>query len=212
MKITIIYDNKIWKKGLGSDWGFSCLIEIYGKKVLFDTGANGFILLDNMKKLDIDPATIEEVFISHAHFDHIGGLASFLNVNSNVRVYVPVSLRGVRGAKEVISVNEPIKIHENIFSTGELKGIEQSLIITTDKGLVLIVGCSHPGVKNILRVASQFGKPYAVIGGLHGFNEFDLIKHLGLICPAHCTQFKSEIKALYPKKYIDGGVGKVIEI
>jgi len=212
MKITIIYDNEVWKEGLKSDWGFSCLIEAYEKKILFDTGANGSILLDNMEKLGIDSAIVEEVIISYAHFDHTGGLSSFLNVNNNVMIYVPVSLRGIRNAKEVIAASEPIKIHENIFSTGELKGIEQSLIIKTDKGLVIIAGCSHPGVNNILKAALQFGKPYAIIGGLHGFDQFDLIEGLALVCPAHCTQFKSKIKALYPEKYIDGGAGKVIEI
>ena len=212
MKITIIYDNEVWKEGLRSDWGFSCLVEAYGRKILFDTGANGSILLDNMRKLGIDPVEVEEVIISHAHYDHSGGLSSFLKVNSNVKIYVPASLKEVRAAKEVVFVSGPIKIHRNIISTGELKGIEQSLLITTDKGLVLIVGCSHPGVKNILRVALQFGKPYAIIGGLHGFNEFSLIESLSLICPTHCTQFKSEIKALYPQKYIEGGVGRVIEI
>jgi 7,8-dihydropterin-6-yl-methyl-4-(beta-D-ribofuranosyl)aminobenzene 5'-phosphate synthase len=211
MKITIIYDNEVAKKGLKEDWGFSCLIDVGGKKILFDTGADGSILLDNMKKLGIYPAIIEDVFISHDHWDHTGGLSSFLNQNSNVKVYVPVSL-GIRGAEEVISVSKPINIHENIFSTGELEGIEQSMAIKTEKGIVVIVGCSHPGVKNILKAASQFGEPYAIIGGLHGFNEFDLIKDLALICPTHCTQFKSEIKVLYPEKCIDGGVGKIIEI
>ena len=212
MKITIIYDNEVWKEGLKSDWGFSCIIEVYDKKIFFDTGVNGSTFLYNMRKLGIDPVIVEEVIISHAHFDHAGGLTSFLNVNSNVKIYVPVSLRGVRSAKEVVFVSGPIKIHKNIFLTGELQGIEQSLIITTDKGLVLIVGCSHPGIKNILRATLQFGKLYAIIGGLHGFNEFNLIEGLALVCPTHCTQFKSEIKALYPQKYIEGGVGRVIEI
>ena len=74
------------------------------------------------------------------------------------------------------------------------------------------MGCSHPGVVNILKAASKFGKVYALIGGLHGFNEFDLLKELELICPCHCTQYKSEIKELYPNKCIDGGAGKVISL
>jgi len=55
MKITIIYDNEVSEEGLEADWGFSCLVEVYGKKILFDTGADGSILLGNMEKLDIDP-------------------------------------------------------------------------------------------------------------------------------------------------------------
>ncbi len=212
MKITIIYDNKTWEEGLKADWGFSCLVEAYDKKILFDTGTNGSILLHNMQRLNIDPTIIEEVFISHAHGDHTGGLPDLLRINNAVKVYIPVSCPEPPGASEVVRVKEPFKIHENIFSSGELKSIEQSLMVKTQKGLAVIVGCSHPGVKNILKAASQFGKPYAIIGGLHGFSDFNLVKDLEFICPTHCTQFKSKIELLYPKKYVGGGVGKVIEI
>lgn len=212
MKVTIIYDNTVYKEGLQADWGFSCLVEVENtSKILFDTGTNGSILLSNMKKVGIDPKSIDEVFISHAHFDHTGGLSTFLNVNSDVKVYVPVSFRGIRGAKEVISVSGSLKIHENVFSTGELDHIEQSMAVKIDRGIVLIVGCSHPKMAHILDAGSQFGKAYAIIGGLHGFREYDLFKDLELICPTHCTQHKAEIRSLYPEKYIEGGVGRIIE-
>jgi len=212
MQITILYDNDAYKEGLQADWGFSCLVEIENTPtILFDTGTNGSILLSNMEKLNIDPASVDEIFISHAHFDHVGGLSAFLNVNSNVTIYVPTSLRGVRGVKEVVSVSEPLKIHENVFSTGELDHIEQSMAVKIDEGIVIIAGCSHPSMAHILKAASQFGNIHAIVGGLHGFSEYDLFKDLELICPTHCTQHKAEIKALYPKKYTDGGVGKIIE-
>jgi 7,8-dihydropterin-6-yl-methyl-4-(beta-D-ribofuranosyl)aminobenzene 5'-phosphate synthase len=163
-----------------------------------------------MKKLDIDPATIREVFISHSHWDHTGGLSDFLRVNKEVKVYVPSSFSRISGAEEVIPVEEALQIHENVFSTGKLRGIEQSMVIKTEKGLVVIAGCSHPGVEHILKTASQFGKTYALIGGLHGFREFDLLEHLDLVCACHCTQYKSEIKSLYPAKWVEGGAGKVI--
>jgi 7,8-dihydropterin-6-yl-methyl-4-(beta-D-ribofuranosyl)aminobenzene 5'-phosphate synthase len=213
MRITILYDNDVYKEGLQADWGFSCLVEIPcygGTRILFDTGTNGSILLSNMEKLNIDPTTIDEVFISHAHFDHVGGLSAFLNVKSDVTIYVPPSLRGIRGVKEVVSVSEPLKIHENVFSTGEIDHIEQSMAVKIDEGIVIIAGCSHPRMAHILKAASQFGKIHAIVGGLHGFSEYDLFKDLELICPTHCTQHKAEIKALYPKKYTDGGAGKII--
>jgi 7,8-dihydropterin-6-yl-methyl-4-(beta-D-ribofuranosyl)aminobenzene 5'-phosphate synthase len=213
MKITIIYDNTLYQQDLRSDWGFACFVEAENApKILFDTGANGRILLSNMKKLGIDPASIETVFISHSHYDHTGGLSSFLNENRDVDVYVPNSFRGVRGARNVIYVSEPMEIHGNIFSTGELSGIEQSMIVKTKKGIVVIDGCSHPGVESILEAAEKHGNVHALIGGLHGFDAFTLLEKVEFVCPTHCTQHIKEIKNLYPEKYIEGGAGRIIEI
>jgi len=211
MKLTILYDNTVYKEGLQADWGFSCLVEMENTpKILFDTGADGSILISNMEKLDIDPTTIEIVFISHAHSDHTGGLSAFLHVNSHVTVYAPDSFPGVRRAKEVVSVSKPLQIHKNIFSTGELDHIEQSMAVKTDNGTVLIVGCSHPKMGHILGAASQLGRACAIVGGMHGFNEFELFKDFELICPTHCTQHKTEIKSLYEKETIEGGAGRII--
>jgi len=215
MRITIIYDNTVYKKGLRADWGFSCLVEIpqpAGKRILFDAGTSGKILLSNMKNLNINPASIDEIFISHAHFDHTGGLSAFLNVNNRVTIFVPPTVRDIQKAEKVVYVDKAQELHENIFSTGELLNVEQSLIIKTENGLVIIVGCSHSGIGNILESASQFGKPYALIGGFHGFNKFNLIEDLEVICPTHCTQYIDEIRSLYPEKYTEGGAGKIIEL
>jgi 7,8-dihydropterin-6-yl-methyl-4-(beta-D-ribofuranosyl)aminobenzene 5'-phosphate synthase len=109
MRITIIYDNEVGQEGLESDWGFACLVEIEGiSPILFDTGSSGRMLLSNMRKLNIDPSGISEVFISHAHLDHVGGLSDFLKENKYVKVYVPGSCLKPSGAREVISVKQPI--------------------------------------------------------------------------------------------------------
>ena len=209
MKITVIYDNTVYKKDLQADWGFSALVEAENTpRILFDTGGNGKILLSNMEKLRIEPNSIDEVFISHLHFDHTGGLSEFLKVNNKVKVYTPSSL----GIENEIILKKSQKIHKNVFSTGELDGIEQSMGVKTKKGVVLIVGCSHPYMGHILDAASRFGKICAIIGGLHGFSEFELFKDLDLICPTHCTQHKAELKKLYPQKYIEGGAGQIIKI
>lgn len=212
MKITIIYDNISSKEGLKADWGFACLVEAYKKTILFDTGADGSILLDNMKTLGLHPGSVNEVFISHNHHDHTGGLSAFLNENSEVVVYAPATIRGILHGRKTVYVDKPIRLSANVFTTGLLGGIEQSLIIKTKKGLVIVVGCAHPGVSNILEAAVHLGNPDMIVGGLHGFKEFELIESLRAVCPTHCTQHISEIQSLYPEKYIPGGVGKVIEI
>ena len=212
MKITIIYDNTTIRNDLRADWGFSALVEVEDTPgILFDTGGNGNILLGNMEKLGIDPASIDEVFISHAHLDHTGGLSDFLMRNTEVKIYIPPSFRGVQG-RDVIPLAQPTKIHENIFSTGELEGIEQSLVVKTDKGVVIIVGCSHPHMGTILDTARIFGTIHGIIGGLHGFSDFALFRDLEFICPVHCTIHKAELRRLYPEKYVEGGAGMVIEI
>jgi len=210
--IKIVYDNTVCRKGLKSDWGFAAGIEGFDKNILFDSGADGKILLDNMRQMNIDPKSIDTIFLSHHHFDHTGGLASFLGVNNDVKVYAPNSLRGVKNAAEVVCVKDSIQIGKHLFSTGELAGIEQSLIIKTEKGLVIVVGCSHSGIENILAVASQFGRPFALIGGFHGFNNFPVLANLQLICPTHCTKYIKELKHIYPSIFTEGGAGRIIEI
>jgi 7,8-dihydropterin-6-yl-methyl-4-(beta-D-ribofuranosyl)aminobenzene 5'-phosphate synthase len=104
-----------------------------------------------------------------------------------------------------------LKFGRIFFSTGELPGAEQSLVGKTEKGLAVICGCSHPGVKTILEAASQFGRVSALVGGLHGFEEYGVLTDLNLICPCHCTQHRSEIMGRYPETAVSGGAGRVPE-
>jgi 7,8-dihydropterin-6-yl-methyl-4-(beta-D-ribofuranosyl)aminobenzene 5'-phosphate synthase len=210
MKVTVVYDNETWQPGLEAAWGFSCLVEVDGRRLLFDTGGQGKILLKNLEALNLDPQKIPEVFISHSHWDHLGGLAELLRLNRNIRVYLPGSCPRPAESQEVISVQGALEISENFMSTGELSGTEQSLVVKTENGLAVICGCSHPGVGTILTAASRFGWVAALIGGLHGFTEYELLADLALICPCHCTQHKTEIMARYPETAVSGGVGRVI--
>ena len=233
--ITVLYDNYQMKKGLEADWGFACLIETGKIRLLFDTGDKGDILLSNMTKLNIDPESIDFVFLSHFHHDHTGGLSVFLKKNSKAIIYYPQSFPAQLldemksfGAKSV-PVSSFQELQTNIFSLGELDGgiPEQSLAIRTSKGIVVVTGCAHPGIINILEKAKDFftnEKIYFAIGGFHLFRETeDKIKdtinkmlNMGIISvsPSHCSGdiARKLFKEAYRNNYIETGTGKNIRI
>ena len=79
MKLTCLVDNAVqFNSGFWGEHGLAYLVETAGQRILFDTGQSGTVLLHNLKLLGIDPATIDAVAISHAHYDHTGGLPSLL--------------------------------------------------------------------------------------------------------------------------------------
>jgi 7,8-dihydropterin-6-yl-methyl-4-(beta-D-ribofuranosyl)aminobenzene 5'-phosphate synthase len=213
MKITIVYDNEVKKVGLKRGHGFSALIEDAGMTpLLFDTGADGPALLHNMRELNIDPQDINIIVISHDHGDHTGGLSEVLGINRTAELYLPNSFKRASPGRKVTTVKGPVQIRENIFSIGELEGVEQSLALKTDKGIFVVTGCAHPGIKNILAAAAKFGELYGIAGGFHGFHNFDAFRGLSLICPCHCTKYKQEIRDLFKDETLECGTGLVIEL
>jgi len=234
IKFTILYDNYRYAEDTKPDWGFSCLIEGTEKTILFDTGTNPDILFHNVEQLNVDLQKVEQIVISHNHFDHTGGLLTVLERNPDVSVYLPVSfpyefIRDVEAKKaEVTSVYEPEEISANVFSTGEMGEAikEQSLILNTKKGLIIVTGCSHQGIVEIIKHADKlFDKPiYLVFGGFHlgGKPAAELqeiitsFKEIGVEkCGAtHCTgdQAIEMFKKAYGKDYIPMGTGRILEL
>ncbi len=219
MKLSIVYDNEA-KEGFKSDWGFSCLIESGDRKLLFDTGASGDILTYNMRQLGIQKGDIEIIALSHSHEhgDHTGGLGAVLH--PGVAVYLPRSFSRrlkknvAKKAARVVEVSDPEEIIPGFHTTGELgRGIkEQSLVLDTEEGRVVLTGCAHPGLEIILEAATVFGELYGVIGGFHGFDKLESLRGLELIMPCHCTIRKKEILSMYPEKTVRCGAGVVIEL
>jgi 7,8-dihydropterin-6-yl-methyl-4-(beta-D-ribofuranosyl)aminobenzene 5'-phosphate synthase len=216
MRVTILYDNTAWDKCLTPDWGFSCLVEARGRIILFDTGAKTTVLAANMKSLNINPMSVDAVFISHDHWDHTGGV-SILPDHHPMRIFVPDSFNNpviLRQRRNQISrCRESAELYTDFFTTGELDNGEQSLAIRMDNDrFAVIAGCAHPGVRKILEAAAEFGRVSVLIGGLHGFDEFELLNDMEFICPTHCTRYIDEIASRCPQKFISGGAGKVIDL
>lgn len=88
-RVTILYDAFGPSSTLVKDWGFAAFVEYGEKRILFDTGNNAKIFEHNAKHLGIDLARLDAVVISHRHGDHTSGLTHLLEVNSEVKIYVP---------------------------------------------------------------------------------------------------------------------------
>jgi len=232
ISITVVYDNNPYKEELETAWGFSCLIKGTEKTILFDTGGDGSILLANMKELNIDPKEIDIVVLSHIHGDHVGGLYSLLEKNPEVVVYLPASfpesfIDDVKGyGADVVEVQEFLKICEGVYSTGELGTgiIEQSLIIRTEQGLIVITGCAHPGIVEIVKNAKELIEDDVlfVMGGFHLIktsNKSEIVSSIReldvlYVGPCHCSgdNARELFEKEYGENYVNVGVGRVITL
>jgi 7,8-dihydropterin-6-yl-methyl-4-(beta-D-ribofuranosyl)aminobenzene 5'-phosphate synthase len=237
IEIMTLHDEKVLNPDLARDSrGFTCMIKTNEMTVLFDLlyPRDTRVVLSNMLKMDLDPAEIDAVFITHKHNDT--GLEAFLKVNPHVIVYVPdpsmsYTERIVKNhGAEYRVLDDFSTIGEGMYTTGPMDGdpvLEQSLIIETSKGLVVLCGCSHPGVINIIRRVKELfpsERIHMVMGGFHlrGSSHsvqeeilFEL-KNLGVkhISPTSCAgkDFREVAKQIYGKNYIENGVGLTLRL
>lgn len=177
MNIKLIaVGSRPWELLLGH-WGISLLIDDH---IFFDTFANYRALSKKMQQADITLADIHSVVISHDHWDHIGGLWKLLKQRGEVDVYLPSSTKDktkqrIRSAGgKIINIAGTTALRPNIYLSNEITShfkdktiSEQSLIIKSPKGLIVIVGCSHAGIVEIVHSAEKtFNAPvYGLVGG-----------------------------------------------
>ncbi|MBN2119800.1 MAG: MBL fold metallo-hydrolase [Candidatus Omnitrophica bacterium] len=237
MKVKILFDKDNKNKKLHVGWGVSFLVD---GKILFDTGENGFWLLENMRILNADSASIEAVVISHDHWDHTGGLWELLRKKEGLLVYgcpnfsleFKEKVKRLKG--KLIEAKKVTEIAKDIFVSGEIEGKykgeympEEALVVKTDKGVSIITGCAHPGIVKILKtVKGNFPKEsiYTVLGGFHLVDkdkrEVELIVdefiRLGVekTAPTHCSGYEAQeiFKNKYRKDFISVNVGEIIEV
>jgi 7,8-dihydropterin-6-yl-methyl-4-(beta-D-ribofuranosyl)aminobenzene 5'-phosphate synthase len=210
-RILVIYDNIPGgpNSNLSLGPGFAAWIEVGGKAVLFDTGGDSKTLGDNLRKSNLELREIAAAVISHDHGDHTGGLPLLAGLHLNV--YIPQSsnreaVGGVPGLT-LIPVDASRQILPGVWTTGQLTAdyrgeliAEQALIVEYEDGLVVVTGCAHVGIVEIVKAAKALfpqKKIKLVAGGFH-LRDFpedkvkaisDAFKELGVekVGPSHCT-------------------------
>ena len=233
MSLTIVYDNNAYDSRLRTAWGFGCWLQKGEQNLLFDTGGDSAILLGNMKVLGLDPQGIDVVVLSHVHGDHTGGLMGLLATGARPLVYLPASFPAQfkSGLRELVSVHEVDEVQEilpGIYTTGEMGTDlrEQGLVIQTSHGLVVVTGCAHPGIVEMVRQARAAldDEVYLVAGGFHlgGASETRIrevcaaFQQLGVrkLAPSHCTGEEAMriLAAEFGDDYVRCGVGWEIDL
>ena len=268
-RITVLYDAFGKDPGMKKDWGYSALIEVNGKRILFDTGGDPQVFARNVKAKGVDLTQLDFVVMSHRHSDHMGGLTHLLSVNPKVKIYAPKEGFGIYGSDlpskfyrkaeslpvemryydgsppgimkfgtafpganiqlidkttEVAPGITLIALVSDAAGTKELK--ELSLAIDTPDGLVLVVGCSHPGIEAIVAEAAKINpRVHLVAGGLHlvvaqdpAIEKVASALHdtykVAYIAPGHCTgepTFAALQKA-FGNRYLYAGLGTTVGV
>ena len=268
-QITILYDAFGTDPAMTKDWGFSALVEVAGKRILFDTGDNAEIFAANVKAKGVDLSKLDFVILSHRHSDHIAGLSYVLSVNPTVKIYAPKEGFGIFGSSlpssfyrkddslpadmryydgkppEVMKFGAAwanahfelidqtteiapgitlIALISDLPGTRELK--ELSLAVNGPDGLILVVGCSHPGIERIVEAAAAINPKIRLIaGGFHMVVAPDeaITKVVAAlkdrfkvesIAPGHCTGEPTfaALKKAFGDKYLYAGLGTSIAL
>lgn len=272
-RIRIVCENSAGPlSGTLGEHGFAALVERDGEAVLFDTGG-GLTLLNNAHRMNLDLRRVEQVILSHGHYDHAGGLWPLLQNCGPKRVLahpavfseryavregvarsvgIPYTEGFLAGLGASFSYSDAFReVIPGVFLTGEVPRVtafeagdaalfcdrsgcaadtvadDQSLVITGEKGLVLLLGCCHAGVVNTLehaRAKTGVDRVYAVIGGCHlGFCSqaqvdatVQALARYGVkkICAGHCTGFdaSARLSREFPGAFRAAQVGYTMEV
>jgi len=268
-RITVLYDAFGNNAAMTKDWGYAALVEIKGKRILFDTGDDPAILAKNAKAKGVDLTKLDFAVLSHRHSDHVSGLSYLLSVNPNVKIYAPKEGFGIFGSDlpskfyrkdealpaemryyggtppeimkfgtvfpganiqlidkttELVPGITLIALVSDAPGTKELK--ELSLAINTADGIVLLVGCSHPGIESIVAEAAKINPHiHFIAGGFHlvvaqdpAIEKVATTLHdtykVDFIAPGHCTGEPTfaALRRTFGDHYLYAGLGTTLNL
>jgi 7,8-dihydropterin-6-yl-methyl-4-(beta-D-ribofuranosyl)aminobenzene 5'-phosphate synthase len=189
-QITIIYDALAMTK----DWGFFALVEIAGKRILFDTG--------NDRDIFGSPPEIMK-------FGTAWQGANFEPIDKTTEIAPGIGL---------------IALVSDTPGTKELK--ELHLAVNAPEGMVLVVGCSHPGIERIVEAATSINpKIRLIVGGFHLVVAPDDVVATVVaslknkfkaeyIAPGDCTGEPTfaALKQAFGDRYLYAGVGTTLAL
>ena len=233
LTITYLYDNTTTSSSTKPDWGFSCLMQGSGNNVLFDTGAKPDILRANIAALHVDASRINAVVFSHEHADHTGGVEA-LGERSGLPTFFPAAFGEatraafIRQGLRLMPVSKATAVLPGIATSDEMgtQIREEALVAEIPDGLVVVVGCAHPGIIPMLKQISASRKRpiHMVLGGFHLLQTptdevKDIVsqfKGMGIAYagPTHCTGDGAIelFRAAYGAHFISGGVGTIVRV
>ena len=226
MKITSLLENTTSRPDMYTEHGLSLYIETGRHRILFDMGQTS-LFAENADMLGIDLSAVELAVLSHGHYDHGGGLDTFLSRNDHAPVYIhrDAFLPHYNAAKKYIGLDPSLADHPRIVYTSDFCRLggtlslyscndrerkhgsqsfgltekvgdqfipddfrhEQYLLIEENGKRVLISGCSHKGILDIV----GWFTPDVLVGGFH-FSKMPLDGTLA---------DEAEALASYPTEY-----------
>ena len=132
LKISILIDNYIEIPGLKAEHGLSMLIEEGDHKILFDCGQSDQII-NNAKKLDLELGDINQIVLSHGHYDHTGGLSAVLDLCKGIDVYGHPGIfdkkYSMKKQQRYIGIQEEREFYENKGANFKLSSESSKLAI-----------------------------------------------------------------------------------